>query len=275
MKTSARTIATRLSALRFVQCLAFGACALSAFAADVTNGMAPQATVSPALSPAQTAIDPEHVLPMSAQELSNQVLGAVKQAGLRAADAGVVQRVEVEIGGIDGRLRLAPCDLAQAYLPSGTRAWGRIKMGLRCVKGVSHWNVFVPVTVHVWSTGLVLAADLPSGAAIEAGDLRLAEVDLAGDASAPLLTPAQAVGRQLVRPVKAGASLRAAHLRPRRFFAAGDPVKLVVRGTGFQVSGNAQAIMPGDEGQCVRIRTEAGRVLCGRPSEGRQVEVTL
>ena len=48
-----------------------------------------------------------------------------------------------------------------------------------------------------------------------------------------------------------------------------------LRGTGFQVSGLAQAITPGDEGQCVRIRTESGRVLCGRPSGNRQVEVAL
>jgi flagella basal body P-ring formation protein FlgA len=148
-------------------------------------------------------------------------------------------------------------------------------MGLRCVRGSTHWNVFVPVTVHLWSSGLVLANDLPAGAVIEANDLHAGEIDLAANDSAPILNAADAVGRQLLRPGKAGSSLHPTQLKPRRFFAAGDSVKLVVQGPGFQVNGRALAITPGDEGQCVRIRTDSGRILCGRPGAGRQVEISL
>ena len=46
-------------------------------------------------------------------------------------------------------------------------------------------------------------------------------------------------------------------------------------GQGFAVSSEAQALTPGLEGQPVRVRTEAGRVLVGRAVGEHRVEVSL
>ena len=64
-------------------------------------------------------------------------------------------------------------------------------------------------------------------------------------------------------------------LRRRRWFAAGDTVRLVAQGRGFSVSGEAQALGPGLEGQVVRVRTDSGRVLSGLAVGHNRVEVQL
>lgn len=186
-----------------------------------------------------------------------------------------VQRVEIEVGQLDPRLRLAPCQRVEPYLPVGTRLWGKARIGLRCTQGTSPWNVYLPITVKVYGTAWVAAQTLAAGAVLTAADLVQAEVDWAADASATVSDPEQALGRTLLRRVTAGQGLRAADLRPRQWFAAGDMVKVVAVGAGFAVSGIGQALGHGIEGQTVRVRTENGRVVSGAPAGDRQVEIRL
>ena len=205
--------------------------------------------------------------------------GDLQQQVRRFAAASLPQgpgaRVEVQVGELDPRLRLAPCDEVQPYLPSSSRLWGRSRIGIRCLRGPSRWNVFLPVTVRVFAKALVATRALPIGSTLTAGDLTQAEVDLAEDTSNALQQPEQAVGRTLARQLDAGRSVRMAHLQPRQWFAAGDTVQVVAQGSGFRVSSQAQALTPGNEGQTARVRTESGRVLSARPVGDRRVEVSL
>ena len=41
-------------------------------------------------------------------------------------------RVDVRIGQLDPRLKLAPCATVQPYLPVGMKLWGNARIGLRC-----------------------------------------------------------------------------------------------------------------------------------------------
>ena len=49
-------------------------------------------------------------------------------------------RVEVTLGELDPRLRLAPCNRIDPFVPPGQRLWGRSKVGLRCADG-ARWTV--------------------------------------------------------------------------------------------------------------------------------------
>lgn len=192
--------------------------------------------------------------------------GAVAEPGLR---------IEVEVGELDARLRLAPCEHIEPYLPAAARLWGRTRVGLRCLRGAKRWNVFLPVTVHVYGQALVAAAALPAGHVLDGTELALAEVDLADAGGGAIAEPRLAVGRTLARPLARGQGLREPHLRARQWFAIGDTVKVVARGKGFSVAGEAQAVTRGLEGQIARVRTDSGRVLAGWPVGERRLEVRL
>ena len=163
---------------------------------------------------------------------------------------------------------------SEPYLPSGTRLWGRTRIGLRCTHGATPWNVYLPLTVRVFGSGLVAAESLPAGTALATAHLRLAEVDLA-DGGAPLRMAEAALGRTLARPLSAGQPLHQADLRARQWFAAGDTVQITAIGPGFRVSGEGQALGPGLEGQPARVRTESGRVVVGVPVADRRLELNL
>jgi len=193
-----------------------------------------------------------NVIPMAPEQIEAQVLDLTRQVAQRVGRGGgvgtastagaAVSRLEVSLGAADARLRLAPCDKIQAYVPEGANLWGRSRVGLRCEQGAVRWNVYVPVTVRVLGLGVVPAINLTPGSRIEAADLRVAEVDLAADGSPAVLSPDEAVGRLVARSVQAGQSLRQQHLKAKRYFAAGDPVRLIVKGPGFSVNGEGEAV---------------------------------
>jgi flagella basal body P-ring formation protein FlgA len=201
-------------------------------------------------------------------------------AGQRFAEAELkkagVARHDVVAGPLDPRLRLSPCEDVQPYLPNGTRLWGKARVGLRCVKGVTHWNVYLPLTVNVYGPGLVSRAALPAGHVLAAEDFHQAEVNLADNLYEPAITDASVLlGRTLAKAVAPGQSLRAASLKPRQWFTAGDKVRIRVAGSGFAVAGAGEAVTAGMEGQPARVRTDSGRVVSGLPVADRLLEIAL
>lgn len=229
------------------------------------------------LTGAAWATTPAPIEPDLAERVRGLVGGSVG-AGLPlpaagAANGGPAQpRVAVEIGQLDPRLRLAPCKKVEPQLPAG-RLWGRTRVGLRCVEGERPWQVWLPVTVQVFAPALVPVRALPAGTVLAAEHLQVAEVDWAAETQPPHQRLQDLVGRTLARALPAGEAVRRDDLRVRQWFAAGDTVQVWARGPGFAVAGEGQALNPGLEGQVVRVRTESGRVLTGRPVAERRVEV--
>lgn len=190
------------------------------------------------------------------------------------ADMPAGTRVEVEVGALDPRLKLGPCARITPYLPTGTRLWGRAQVGLRCDEG-ARWNVFLPVTVKVFARAWTVNQPLAFGTVLKAEHLQLDEVDIAAEPGPVIVQAPAALGRPLARALKPGQVLREADLKARQWFAAGDPVRIVSIGPGFAISADGQALSPGIEGQPVKVRTEGGRVVVGRATANRQVEVAL
>ena len=184
-------------------------------------------------------------------------------------------RVQATLGQLDPRLALAPCRRAEPFAPPGVPAWGKTRIGIRCAEGHTAWKVTLPVTVQVYTRGLVAQAGLPAGTTIGPASLVSAEVDAAAHADAVLTDPAQAVGRVLARSLVPGEPLRRGHLRIRQWFAAGDTVRIVASGAGWSVSGEGRAIGAGIEGQPVSARTDSGHTVTGYATGERRLEVAL
>jgi len=206
-----------------------------------------------------------------------QQVETVARSGASAATAEQAKgvRVDVKVGKLDPRLKLAPCQHIDTYLPRGLPAWGTTRIGLRCTQGPKLWNVSIPIQVSVYTQATVLKAALPAGTVLDASMLGQAEVDIAAAPGAAVPDPLLVVGRTLGRGLAAGATLRQTDLKARQFFAAGETVRVTAVGNGWSVETEGKAIGPGIEGQNVNVRTEAGRLLTARPSGNGQVEVTL
>lgn len=219
---------------------------------------------------------PAQAQPAPPRGVDAALAAQVRELARAASRTGVPgMRVEIELGELDPRLKLAPCDKVEPYLPPGVRLWGKARIGLRCLLGPTRWNVFLPVTVQVFAPSLVATRALTAGTLLEAGDLQVAETDIAADPSPAVREAAVAAGRTLARPLAAGEALHQRDLRVRQWFAAGETVRVTAQGQGYSVVGEAQAMTPGIEGQSVRVRTENGRILSGVAVAERQVEIAL
>lgn len=209
--------------------------------------------------------------PATLQDWQAQIQQLAQQAA-RVMPAGT--RVEVDVGALDPRLKLAPCARITPYLPAGARLWGRAQVGLRCTEG-ARWSVFLPVTVKVFTQTWTVNQALAVGTVLSAEHLQLEELDVAAEPSPVITQPQAAIGRPLARAVRPGQALREADLKPRQWFAAGDTVRILSSGRGFAITAEGLALSPGIDGRTAKVRTEGGRVVMGRATGTRQVEVIL
>ncbi len=184
-------------------------------------------------------------------------------------------RMEVSVGSLDSRLRLAPCAAVEPFVPPGMRLWGKTRLGLRCTDGTVRWSVYLPVQVKAFGQAWVLQRDIPAGATLTEADAMLEEVDWAQDRNAVMANPADWVGQTASRALIVGQAMRQGMTRPTQVFAAGADVRIVAKGPGFSISSEGKAMSPGVVGTQARVRIDSGRILSGVVLDNRTVQVEL
>ncbi|NIC40235.1 flagellar basal body P-ring formation chaperone FlgA [Aquabacterium sp. A08] len=199
----------------------------------------------------------------------------VQQELAGSAPGALPLRPEVEVGQLDRRLRLAPCQRVEPYLPAGTRLWGRSRIGLRCVDRPNGWNVFLPVTVRAWGPAWVVRRPVAPGTPLTAADADLTEIDWAEHPTPVLARTEDWLGQEAARALMPGQVLRQGWVRTPQVFSAGTPVRVQVRGPGFQLSASGQALTHGHVGQPARVRLPNRKVLTGTVRDADTVEVAL
>jgi flagellar basal body P-ring formation protein FlgA len=184
-------------------------------------------------------------------------------------------RMEVSVGALDSRLKLAPCGNIEMYVPPGSRLWGHGHVGLRCVDGMVRWNVAVPVTVKAFGNAWVVRGQVMAGSPLAQSDVMQAEVDWAEDTNPVLADASLWLGQTATRMLGTGQVLRQGMVHPTQVFQAGSQVRVVAEGQGFQVSSDAQALSAGVVGQLARVRMDNGRVTSGTVLDARTVKIDL
>jgi flagella basal body P-ring formation protein FlgA len=184
-------------------------------------------------------------------------------------------RMEVAVGQLDSRLRLAPCARVEPYIPVGTRLWGKTRLGLRCLEGSAKWNVFLPVTIRAYGVAWVIKGNVPRGAVLTEADAIEAEVDWAEEASPIVSNATQWVGQVASRALTTGQALRQGMTQPAQVFQAGAQVRVVAQGAGFEITSDGQALSAGYVGQSARVRMDGGRVMTGVVLDSRTVKLEI
>lgn len=180
-------------------------------------------------------------------------------------------RLEVQVGQLDTRLSLSPCEKVEPFLPAGTVLWGRSRIGLRCASQDARWQVFMPITIKAYGPALTLVSNLPAGTLLSAEHVQEAEVDWAANASPIVLASQDWLGKSLSRNLATGEALRASMLRAPPTFAAGTKVKLLLKAPGFELASEGQSLSPGKLGEQVRVRLDNGRIVTGKVIDERTV----
>jgi len=185
---------------------------------------------------------------------------------------GLPGQVNISVGAIDPRLNLASCPAPEAFLPNGSKAWGRTTVGMRC-SAPTPWKIFVAATVSVQGEYVAAAVPLAQGHVIQSGDLTKIKGDLTLLPAGIITDPAQAMGYTVLRSLALGSPLRNDVLRGQKVVQQGQSVRVVSSGPGFKVSTEGKALSNATAGQAAQARTSNGQVVSGIAKMGGIIEM--
>lgn len=206
---------------------------------------------------------------------AKQNLAAVKAKitdFLETQTIGYSGKVSVHAGAIDPNLKLAQCADMQVFLPTGSRAWGRTSVGVRC-NVPSAWTIYAQATVSVIAQYLVAVSPLAQGQVVTSQDLLFESGDLTQLPAGVFTDQAQAIGRTVNISMNAGTVLRQEMLKISPVVQQGQTVKLTSSGNGFSVSAEGQAMTKANEGQIVQVKVASGQIITGIARNGGLIEV--
>jgi flagella basal body P-ring formation protein FlgA len=184
-------------------------------------------------------------------------------------------RMVLVMGELDSRLRLAPCTKIEPYVPVGVRLWGKSRIGLRCLEGVTRWNVFLPITVHAYGPAWVVKGNISAGSVLSEDDAMEAEVDWSESPSPIVSKSSQWVGAIATTALSTGQALRQVSIKPAQVFLAGATVRVLAQGPGFTITSDGQAMSAGVVGQTAQVKMENGRILSGVVVDSRTIKLGL
>jgi flagella basal body P-ring formation protein FlgA len=182
-------------------------------------------------------------------------------------------RVQAEL--VDPNITVPACVGGNIEISTqpGARIWGRTTLQLRCAKAA--WMVNVPFNIRVFGNYVVASQYLAAGQKIEPSDVRVIEGELSVLPDDVLRTAKGAYDRILSRPLQMGSPVGLNDLKESSVIKAGDPVRLVLKGKDFEVSGEGVAQTAGMIGDMIRVRIADGQVLQGKVLRPSVVVVTV
>jgi flagella basal body P-ring formation protein FlgA len=193
----------------------------------------------------------------------SDILATVESAALHAAMDDGHQEVEVRVRPLDQRLQPAQCGQAlDTVRPHAGRSLGPVSYGVRCA-GPEPWTLYLRAEVSASVELPVLARPLPRGALIAPSDIDLQRRRITRSVAGLITDPADAVGKELKRPLAAGAELRYGQVALPELVARGQTVTLVAGSPGVEVRMQGKALASGAEGD---------RLMVSNLRSGRRVE---
>lgn len=191
--------------------------------------------------------------------LETQVLGYPGQA-------------TINVHQIDPNVKLSSCDDLEAFMPNGSRAWGKTSVGVRC-SGSAKWTIYVQATISVLAPYIVSSAPLAQGTIVSEEHLIFQTGDLTKLPAGIFTESNQAIGRIVSMSVPAGTVLRQNILKLAPVVQRGQTVVVTSSGKGFKVAAEGQALANATEGQVVQVKVSNGQVVAGIAAANGQIEV--
>ncbi|MDX3904115.1 MAG: flagellar basal body P-ring formation chaperone FlgA [Pigmentiphaga sp.] len=195
------------------------------------------------------------------------------QARAAATASALGGRIEIHLAEqAFERLAQAPC-APQVFVPPGGRPVGKTSIGLRCAN--QPWQIRIPAEVALLVAVPVPSRPLPAGTVLREGDWSLSEVNMAAWPRGVTTDPRQLDGASTTRPLRAGEPIPPHALQSRWQVGPGDPVQVVLSGSGFLIKATGKMLQQARPGQPARVQLESGRTVAGVLREDREVEVSL
>uniref|UniRef100_A0A0H3WX25 Flagella basal body P-ring formation protein FlgA n=1 Tax=Pandoraea faecigallinarum TaxID=656179 RepID=A0A0H3WX25_9BURK len=228
-------------------------------------------------APAQPAPAQAVTAPQNSQYQNPQIIRQTAERFLREQTTGLPGQVNITVGESVSD-HMPACTALEPFLPPGARLWGTTSVGVRCA-GERPWTLYLQARVSINATYFVAARQINPGETIAPNDLSPRQGDLTLLPRTVATDAGQIVGTVAVNRITSGLPIRADLLRSAIAVQQGQTVRVVSRGSGFEVSTEGQVLSRASAGDPVQVRTRAGQVVSGTVKTGKngnvEVEVAL
>ncbi|MFZ4527659.1 MAG: flagellar basal body P-ring formation chaperone FlgA [Undibacterium curvum] len=180
--------------------------------------------------------------------------------------------VKISVNEVDSRLNLAACQDMAAFLPPGSKPWGKISVGIRC-NAPKTWQIYLQAQVQVTSDYYVAAKSLQIGQVLSLDDLSKVRGEVSSLPAGVIMAPEQAIGKSLSMSLASGSLLRMDILKSPSVVQQGQTVRIVSQGPGFQVATEGQSLSNSADGQTAKARTNSGQTVSGIARAGGIIEI--
>ncbi|MBC3935045.1 flagellar basal body P-ring formation protein FlgA [Undibacterium sp. CY7W] len=180
--------------------------------------------------------------------------------------------VKISVNEVDSRLNLAACQDMTAFLPPGSKPWGKLSVGVRC-NTPKTWQIYLQAQVQVTSDYYVAAKALQNGQVLNLDDLSKVRGEVSSLPAGIIMSPEQAIGKSLSMSLASGSLLRMDILKSPVVVQQGQTVRIVSQGPGFQVATEGQSLSNSADGQTAKARTNSGQTVSGIARAGGIIEV--
>lgn len=165
-------------------------------------------------------------------------------------------------GPVDERLRLPACRDIQFSLAAGARLSGGGSVKAQCLAPV-RWSLYLSFRLRLSGAAVVARRDIPARALVGEDDLEIRVIDYDRPLTDYLSDPKDAIGARASQRIPAGQPVLAQTLARPPAINAGQRVRVVVRGAGFNANQAGSALNTAAVGEPVRVRIQSGRVVMG------------
>ncbi|MEX3790092.1 flagellar basal body P-ring formation chaperone FlgA [Paraburkholderia sp. BR14374] len=218
------------------------------------------------------AATPAQPAPLPGQQ-DPEAIHATALAFLKQQAVGLPGKVDITVASAFPR-GLAACTSLEPFMPSGSRLWGRLTVGVRCA-GERPWTIYLQARISLHATYYLAARAMAPGEVLTAADLVAREGDLTGLPQAIVTDPSQAVGSVSLVRISGGMPLRRDMLKSASAVVFGQTVRVVAAGDGFSISSEGSAMNNASPGQQVRVKTANGQIISGIVKDGGTVEIQM
>jgi flagella basal body P-ring formation protein FlgA len=215
------------------------------------------------------------VLELGAQTMDSNLISQEAEKFLKQQTAAMQESqrtVEITVNQLDPRLKLQACDQLNPFLTPGSKAWGKITLGVQC-SSPKPWTIYLAANVKVFGDYFVINRAVVLGQVLTEQDLTKLHGEISSQPAGIITDPKQALGKTMLASYAAGVSLRKDMFRIIPVIQQGQTVKVSSSGAGFTVSNEAIALNNAGEGQIAKAKTSNGQTISGIAKIGGIIEV--
>lgn len=166
---------------------------------------------------------------------------------------------------------MPPCEAAEPFLPQpGQRLLGQVAVGVRCRGGQTR---YLQAQISVLADYLVVNRVVAIGETLQPELLEWRQGPLERLPRQFIQDPADALGKQALRPLEPEVPLQPRNLRAPRLVERNARVSIEVLGRGFHIRREGVALEPGALGSEIRVRADNGEVLRARVIDRNRLQV--